>query len=142
MKSKIASLLVQWVWCFASSPSGWVAFFSYRVFIRFHTCVDAVLANPSAFHSALLPPFYRAFLSARWKIEGSYSRRCSSLVGTSLSPHHCCPVAEVSAKHVYQFLLSENRCPPPPPATVLRNCVLSMVIYTGPPPGAGFFVCT
>ena len=100
MKLKIASLLVQWVRRFASSASGWVAFFSYWVSVHFHTSVDAVPANPSAFHSALLPPFYRAFLSAWRKVEGSYSRRCSSLVVASLSPHHCCPAAEASAKHV------------------------------------------
>ena len=80
MKLKIASLLVQWVWHFASSPSGWVAFFSYWVSVHFHTSVDAVLPNPSAFHSAHLPTFYHALLSAWWKVEGSYSRCFSSLV--------------------------------------------------------------
>ena len=35
-----------------------------------------------------------------------YSQRCSSLVVASVSDYHCCPVAESSAKQVYQFLLS------------------------------------
>ena len=112
IKSKIETLLVQWVRHYASSPSGWVAFFSYWVSVHFHTTIDAVLANPSAFHSGLLAPFYRALLSAWREVEGSYSQSCSSLVVASPSPHHCCPVAEASAKHVYQFLLSENRSPP------------------------------
>ena len=29
------------------------------------------------------------------------------------SPYYCCPVTEASAKHVYKFLLSESRSPPP-----------------------------
>ena len=74
--------------------------------------IDAVLANPSAYYSGLLPPFYRALLSAWREVEGSYSQRCSSFVVGSLSPFHCCPVTEASAKHVYQFLLSESRSPP------------------------------
>ena len=89
--------------------------------------------------ASLLVPWIRRFVfHLAWrKIEGS-SFRCSSLVVASLSPHHCCPVSEISAKHVYHFLLSENRCPP----NVLRNSVLSMVIYTGPPPEASFLVLT
>ena len=100
------------------------------------------LANPSAYYSGLLPPFYRALLSAWREVEGSYSQRCSSFVVGSLSPYHCCPLTEASAKHVYQFLLSESRSPPPPPPTVLRNSALSMEIYTGPPLGVSSFALT
>ena len=56
-----------------------------------------------------------------------------------LSPYHCCPVTEASAKHVYQFLLSESRCPPP---NAFRNSALSMGNYTGPSLGVSFFVLT
>ena len=109
---KVASLLVQWVRRFASSPSGWVSFLSYWASVHFRISIDAVLANSSAFHSALLPPFYRALLSAWREVGGSYSCRRACLVVASLSPHHSCPVADVSAKHVYQFLLSEHRSLP------------------------------
>ena len=33
-----------------------MTFFSYWVSLQFHATIDAVLANPSAFHSGLLPP--------------------------------------------------------------------------------------
>jgi len=97
-------------------PSGWVTIFSFWFSNQFLATIDAVLANPSAYYSGLLPPFYRALLSAWWEVEGSYSQRCSSFVVGSLSPYHCCPVNEASAKHVYQFLLSESRSLP-------TNCV-------------------
>ena len=113
-KLKVPPLLVQWVQHYASSPSGWVTFFSYWVSVQFHATTDAVLANPSAFHCGLLPSFYCALLFGWWEFEGSYSQRCSSLVVASLSPYHCCRVAEASTKHVYQFLLSESCSPPLP----------------------------
>ena len=91
--------------------------FSFWFSNQSHATIDAVLPNPSAYYSGLLPPFYRAFLSAWREVEGSYSQRWSSFVVGSLSPYHCCPVTEASAKHVYQFLLSKSRSPPPP------NCV-------------------
>ena len=97
---------------FASSPSGWVSFLLYCVSVHFRTSIDAVLANPSAFHYALLPPFYCALLSAWREVNGSYSRRPACFVVGSLPPHHFCPVADVSAKHVHQFLLSEHRSLP------------------------------
>ena len=112
IKLKVASLLVQWLLRYASSPSGWVTLFSYWVSVQFHAIIDVVLTNPFAFHSGLLPLFYRALLSAWREVEGSYSQRRSSFVIASLSRHHCCPVAEASAKHVYQFLVSESRSPP------------------------------
>ena len=60
----------------------------------------------------LLPPFYCALLSACREVNGSYSRRPACFVVGSLPPHHFCPVADVSAKHVHQFLLSEHRSLP------------------------------
>ena len=141
IKSKVSSLLVQWIWRYASSPSGWVTIFSFWFSNQFHATIDAVLANPSAYYSGLLPPCYRAWLSAWREVEGSYSQPCSSFVVGSFSPYHCCPVTEASAKHVYQFLLSESRSPPRPP-TVLRNSAFSMGIYTGPPLGISSFVST
>ena len=120
IKLKVSSLLVQWIRRYASSPSSWVTIFSFWFSNQFHATIDAVLANPSAYYSGLLLPFYRALLSAWREVEGSYSQRCPSLVVGSLSPYHCCPVTGASAKHVYQFLLSESHSPPPPP-TVCFN---------------------
>ena len=104
-------VLVQWIRRYASSSSGWLIF-SFWFSNKFHATIDAVLANPSAYYSGLLPPFYRAFLSVWREVEGSYFQCCSSFVVGSLSPYHCCPVTEASGKHVYQFLLSESRAPP------------------------------
>ena len=89
---KVSSLLVQWIRRYASSPSGWVTIFSFWFSNQFHATIDAVLPNPSAYYSGLLPPFYRALLSAWREVEGSYSQRCSSFVVGSLSPYRCCPV--------------------------------------------------
>ena len=136
MKLKVSSLLVQWIRRYASCPSGWVTIFLFWFSNKFHATIDAVLANPSAYYSGLLPPFYRPLLYAWREVEGSYSQRCSSFVVGSLSPYHCCPVTEASAKHVYQFLPSESRSPHP----CVRNSALSMEIYTGPPHGVSSFV--
>ena len=120
IKLKVSSLLVQWIRRYASSPSDWVTIFSFWFSNQFHATIDAVLPNPSSYYSGLLPPFYRALLSAWREVEGSYSQRCSSFVVGSLSPYRCCPVTEASAKHVYQFLLSKSRSPPLPPTCVER----------------------
>ena len=137
IKLKVSSLLVQWIRHYASSLSGWVTIFSFWFSNQFHATIDAVLANPSAYYSGLLSPFYCALLSAWREVEGSYSQHCSSFVLGSLSPFHCCPVTEASAKHVYQFLLYESS-----PPTALRNSALSMDIYTGPPLGVSSLVST
>ena len=137
IKLKVSSLLVQWIRRYASSPSSWVIVFSFWFSNQFHATIDAVLTNPSAYYSGLLP----SLLSAWREVEGSYSQRCSSFIVGLLSPYHCCPVTGASAKHVYQFLLSESRSPPPPP-TVLRNSALSMEIYTGSPLGVSSFALT
>ena len=101
IKLKVSSLLVQWIRRYASSPSGWVTIFSFWFSNQSHATIDAVLPNPSAYYSGHLPPCYRVLLSAWREVEGSYSQRCSSFVVGSLSPYHCCPVTEASAKHVY-----------------------------------------
>ena len=64
IKLNISLLLVQWIRRYASSPSGWVSIFSFWFSNQFHATIDAVLANLSAYYSGLLPPFYRALLSA------------------------------------------------------------------------------
>ena len=138
-KVKGCSLLGQWIPRYASSPSSEVTIFFLWVSNQLHAIIDAVLANPFAFHSGLLPPIYRAMLSAWREVEGWYSQRCCSFVVASLSSYHCCPITEASAKHVYQFLQSESRCPPP---TMLRNSALSMGNYTGPQLGVSFFLLT
>ena len=114
----IGSLALSRIWYVASfiHMPLWVhadlARFSFWFSDQFHATIDAVLANMSAYYSGLLPPSYRALLSPWREVEGSYSQRCSSFVVGSLSPYHCCPVTEASAKHVYQFLVSESRSPP------------------------------
>ena len=109
IKFKVSPLLVQWIRRYASSPSSWVTILSCWFFNQFHATMDAVLANPSAYFAPLL-----SCLVICLPVEGSYSQRCSSFVVGSLSPYHRCPVTEASVKHVYQFLLSESRSPPPP----------------------------
>ena len=55
IKLKVSSLLVQWIRRYASSPSSWVPFFSFWFSNQFHATIDAVLANPSAYYSSILP---------------------------------------------------------------------------------------
>ena len=57
IKLNVSSQLVQWIRRYASSPSGWVTIFSFWFSNQFHATIDAVLANPSAYCSGLLPPF-------------------------------------------------------------------------------------
>ena len=54
-KLKVSSLLVQWIRRYASSPSSWVTIFSFWFSNQFHATIDAVLTNPSAYYSGLLP---------------------------------------------------------------------------------------
>ena len=98
--------------CLLPAQRGDNLFFFFWVSNQLHAIIDAVLANPFAFHSGLLPPCYRAMLSAWGEVEGSYSQPCCFFGVASLSSYHCCPITEASAKHVYQFLQSESRCPP------------------------------
>ena len=55
IKLKVSSLLVQWIRRYASSPSSWVTIFSFWFSNQFHATIDAVLTNPSAYYSGLLP---------------------------------------------------------------------------------------
>ena len=142
IKLKVSSLLVQWIRRYASSPSSWVTIFSFWFSNQFHATIDAVLTNPSAYYSGLLPSLLSCLVICLAGSRRVVSQLCSSFVVGSLSPYHCCPVTGASAKHVYQFLLSESRSPPPPPPTVLRNSALSMEIYTGPPLGVSSFALT
>ena len=107
-KSKVWSLLSQWVKRFASSPSGWVSFTSFW----FRSCFDAspfwVFSSPFSFSPSVLPPFYRSLLIAWRGLDGSFSLSRNSLVFGSLSPHFCVPVSGMSTNSCYLYLLSEN----------------------------------
>ena len=109
LRLKVSALLVQWVRRFTVSPSSWVHFFSFWCDSRFGVPALDVLSRPEAFSSKSLPPFYSALLSAWRLVGGSFSRRRSSLVIASLSPHHVAAVSSISANSVYLFLLSEDR---------------------------------
>ena len=108
IKFKVWSLLGQWIKRFASSPSGWVSFMSFW----FESHLDAspleVFSDPFSYTSSRLPPFYRSLLTAWQELDGSFSVSRRSLVFGSLCPHFCSPVACMTTKSCYLYLLSEN----------------------------------
>ncbi|XP_067045854.1 uncharacterized protein [Acropora muricata] len=112
IKSKVFSLLVQWVRRFSSSPSGWVSFFSYWCSVLLGKPASDVFACPSAFSTNFFPPFYRDLLVAWKEVDGSFSERRSSLIFASSSPHHVAAVSCMTSKCVYSFLMSESRGDP------------------------------
>ena len=112
IKSKVFSLLVQWVRRFSSSPSGWVSFFSYWCSVLLGKPASDVFACPSAFSTNFFPPFYRDLLVAWKKVDGFSSERRSSLISASSSPHHVSAVSCMTSQCVYSFLLSESRGDP------------------------------
>ena len=112
IKSKVFSLLVQWVRRFSSSPSGWVSFFSYWCSVLLGKPASDVFACPSAFSTNSFPPFYRDLLVAWKEVDGSFSERRSSLIFASSSPRHVAAVSCMTSKCVYSFLMSESRGDP------------------------------
>lgn len=111
VKFKVWSLLGQWVKRFASSPAGWVPFWSF--WCRHHFLADPleVFSEPFAFNPSVLPPFYKSLLLAWRGLNGSFSIPRNSLVYGSSSCHVVCPVANMSTKCCYLYLLSENMVP-------------------------------
>ena len=61
---------------------------------------------------AFCPPFIMPFCLPGGKSKGRILNGAPFLSLVHFSPYYCCPVTEASAKHVYQFLLSESRSPP------------------------------
>ena len=73
---------------------------------------SVVFSRPFCFDPRVLPPFYSSLLLAWRGLNGSHATACNSLVFGSSCPHFCCPVADMSTKSCYLYLLSENMVPP------------------------------
>ncbi len=112
---KTWSLQARRVKRFASSPSGWVTLLDYRFKSVFGVPPIEVFTFPYAFNLRSLPPFYKSLIQAWHDLDGSFSASKNSLVYGFYLPHYCLPVAGMSTKSHYQFLLSENM--------VMPNCV-------------------
>ena len=73
-----------------------------------------LLADPLQVDLSLLPPFYKAFLEAWIAVEGAFSAALNSLVVSSSSGLTTVPVADITCKSVYTFLvfkrLEEPHC--------------------------------
>ena len=106
VKFKVWSLVAQWIKRFASSPSSWTMFMSYW----FSSCFDAtpidVFSHPLDFDPGVLPRFYESLVLSWRSLDGSFSVGRSSLVMGSSPPHFRTPVAGMSTKLCYQYLLS------------------------------------
>ena len=109
---KVFSLLGQWVKRFASSPSGWSSFMSFWFLSSFGVPLATVLSRPFSFDPGALPPFYSSLLFAWRRLNGSFSSSLNSLAVGVGSPLVCTPVAGVSTKSCYLYLLSENMVQP------------------------------
>ena len=112
VKFKVFSLLGQWVKRFASSPSGWSSFMSFWFLSSFGVPLATVLSRPFSFDPGALPPFYSSLLFAWRHLNGSFSSSLNSLAVGVGSPLVCTPVAGVSTKSCYLYLLSENMVQP------------------------------
>lgn len=109
---KVWALLGQWVKRFASSPASWVSTMSFWFNSAFDVSALDVFSRPFSFNDKALPPFYRSLVLAWRKLDGSFAPSKDSLVYGSSTSVVCSPVASMSSKLCYQFLLSENMTPP------------------------------
>ena len=112
VKFKVLSLVAQWIKQFASSPSSWVSFMLYWFQLAFAATPFQVFSHPHRFSLDPLSPFYQSLLLAWCSLGGSVLPVRSTLVMGSLSPHSRCPVAAMTTKSCYLYLLSENMTPP------------------------------
>ena len=109
---KVWALLGQWVRRFASSSAGWSSLMSFWFVSSFGVLPSVVFSSPFCFDPRVLPPFYSSLLLAWRGLNGSFATARNSLVFGSSCPHVCCPVAVMSTKSCYLYLLSENMVPP------------------------------
>ena len=109
---KVWALLGQWVRRFASSSAGWSSLMSFWFVSSFGVLPSVVFSRPFCFDPRVLPPFYSSLLLAWRGLNGSFATARNSLVFGSSCPHVCCPVAVMSTKSCYLYLLSENMVPP------------------------------
>ena len=109
---KVWALLGQWVRRFASSSAGWSSLMSFCFVSSFGVLPSVVFSSPFCYDPRVLPPFYSSLLLAWRGLNGSFASARNSLVFGSSCPHFCCPVADMSTKTCYLYLLSENMVPP------------------------------
>ena len=112
VKFKVFALLGQWVKKFASSPSGWSSFMSFWFSSSFGVPLTTVLSRPFSFDPRVMQPFYSSLLFAWRRLNGSFSTPHNSLAVGVSSPLACTPVAGVSTRSCYLYLLSENMVQP------------------------------
>jgi len=112
IKLKVQSLLAQWVRRFVSSVSSWSLFVHVWFFVIFNSSPLDVFSAPGGFSPLVLPPFYRSLLLAWRAVDGSFSAPRSSLVMASSDPFFVSPVACMTAKSAYLYLLSQHFAAP------------------------------
>ena len=112
VRFKTWSLQAQWVRRFVSSPSGWGTFLVHWFKSAFGVTPVEAFTTPFAFSPRSLPPFYKSLLEAWRALDGSFSSSRNSLVYGFSEPHFCLPVANMSTKSCYLYLLSENMVSP------------------------------
>ena len=78
----------------------------------FSVPLATVLSRPFSFDPGVLPPFYSSLLFAWRRLNGSFSTPHNSLAVGVGSPLACTPVAGVSTRSCYLYLLSENMVQP------------------------------
>jgi len=67
-----------------------------------------VFSAPYSFRVAELPPFYKSLVVAWRELDGAFSASKSSFVFGATDPHFCVPVASMTTKSCYLYLLSER----------------------------------
>ena len=85
---------------------------SFWFLSSFGVPLATVLSRPFSFDPGALPPFYSSLLFAWRRLNGSFSSSLNSLAVGVGSPLACTPVAGVSTKSCYLYLLSENMVQP------------------------------
>ena len=109
---KVWSLLSQWVKRCFLSLAPWSTFMSYWFSSIFRSSHFEVFSSPFAFGPHRLPPFYKALLPAWYSLDGSFVASHASLVIGASSALEVTPLAELSTKSSYFYLLSRNFSPP------------------------------
>ena len=94
------------------SPSGWSSLMSLWFSSSFGVPPVTMFSWPFLYNPGVLPPFYSSLLSAWQSLNGSFSPFHNSLAFGVGLPLVCTPVAGMSTKSCYLYLLSENMVQP------------------------------
>ena len=132
---KVQALLIQWVKCFAASPSAWVSLLTYWCFDRFGVDPTTLLSTPFNFALRRLPPSMLLCFGPGVPLVALLPLLALPPLVASLVLGFWFPLLLVNPL-TRAFLTSHMLFP-----TVLASFVLSLVTCTGPLRGPNYPLC-